>query len=57
MSFADLRLCFRIYARLLFSHDGAQMIFRSANVGRHALYGIHIYIWDLLGEIDEFYMK
>ena len=45
---ADLRLCFRIYAKLLFSHDAAQMIFRSAkNVGRQSLYGIHI--WDLLG--------
>ena len=27
---ADLRLCFRIYAKRLFSHDVTQMIFRSA---------------------------
>ena len=45
---SDLRLRFRIYAKLLFSHDAAQIIFRSAkNVGRQSLYGIHI--WDLLG--------
>ena len=29
------RLCFRIYAKRLFSHDATQMIFRSA------LYGIY----------------
>ena len=33
----DLRLCFRIYANRLFSHDVTQMIFRSR------------FIWDLLG--------
>ena len=37
---ADLRLCFRIYVKRLFSHDATQMIF-SKNVGRHALYGIY----------------
>ena len=38
---ADLRLCFRIYAKLLFSHDATQMIFRSAkNVGRNSFYYI-----------------
>ena len=26
----DLRLCFRIYAKRLFSHDATQMIFMSA---------------------------
>ena len=30
---ADLRLCFCIYAKLLFSHDATQMIFRSAKAG------------------------
>ena len=29
---ADLRLCFRIYAKRLFSHDATQMIFRSAKM-------------------------
>ena len=29
---ADLRLCFRIYTKRLFSHDATQMIFRSAKM-------------------------
>ena len=36
---ADLRLCFRIYAKRLFSHDAThEMIFRPS-----------CFIWDLLG--------
>ena len=35
---ADLRLCFRIYAKLLFSHDATQMIFRSAKMWIVTLY-------------------
>ena len=33
---ADLRLCFRIYAKRLFSHDATQQ-----KVSKNALYGIY----------------
>ena len=45
---ADLRFCFRICKRFV-SRCGSNDLQVSKNVGSHALYGIHIYIWDLLG--------
>ena len=35
---ADLRLCFRAYAKRLFSHDATQIIFRSAKMWAVTLY-------------------
>ena len=42
---ADLRLCFHIYAKSLFSYDTALMIFRSAKMWAVTLYwNLYIYM-------------
>ena len=49
---ADLHLCFRIYAKRLFSHDATQMIFRSPKMWAVTLYmgftrdNSHTYFYD-----------